>query len=857
MPSINSLMGSSSANSIYGSRNANIISGLASGLDTESMIQGLVDSYQQKITKLTQNRTKLLWQQEAYQSVSNKLVEFYRNYMSFAYNSSNNLASSAFFSSAAKVITGGAFADKVTATGSSSSTILLKSVAQLAKAARYTTSGGADLNTGVVESGGKLTATGEAMVEETHTSKLEGTIELKYGGDKTLSIDLGTLDLVGREADGTGALDPSKLENAINEQLKKQSLTIGSSTYTGDQLVEVHVSDAGEITFSDKKSNNAVTVTGVSGKLSGALEAAPDGKGSSIKLKADVKDNPTETLKTAEALTGKTVTVTLDGKTKTFTLGESLGEGKKFGSLQEVADDLTKQMGDAFGNSVTVKFEGNKLSFQVKSGSSLSVTSGAGELLGLGEHGLTSYVNTNKTLSELLGDSMGGLIGHEQKTTTAIKEIKADDGTVTYQDADGNKVDKDGYFLKEDGTKKQFYDLTINGKTVGSFSKDSSLQSVLNAVNNSDAGVEVQFSKTTNQFAFTAKETGEAGRIEIGDNTLGAKLFGAVDPDTADKAAYTKGQDAIFQVEVNGTTMNLARSSNSVEIDGMTLNFQGTFNTVENAGGTDGIISSEELSDAIQNNKLEGLFGKGEAVTFTTKTDTDKVVDAVKKMVEDYNDLLTTVKDLYSSQPLKDSSGKGYEPLTDEDRKDMSDEAIKAYEEKAKTGLLFMDNDLSSLYNSLRSTLTANSGLLKSVGLSTSYSDGTTTLKLDENALREALEKDPDAVKDAFTKRKENGASEDGLMASMQKVVDRFAATSGATKGILIEKAGSKYAPSSALDNTMLDKLNEVDKQIAKWQDKLAGQVDYYNNKFTQLEILINQMNSQSSSLAGLMGGGM
>ena len=55
----------------------------------------------------------------------------------------------------------------------------------------------------------------------------------------------------------------------------------------------------------------------------------------------------------------------------------------------------------------------------------------------------------------------------------------------------------------------------------------------------------------------------------------------------------------------------------------------------------------------------------------------------------------------------------------------------------------------------------------------------------------------------------------------------------------------------------MLDKLNEVDKQIAKWQDKLAGQVDYYNNKFTQLEILINQMNSQSSSLAGLMGGGM
>ena len=75
MASISSLMGgTSSSGSIYGSRNANIISGLASGLDTETMIEGLVQSYQQKITGLEQDRTKLQWQQEAYQSISDKLV---------------------------------------------------------------------------------------------------------------------------------------------------------------------------------------------------------------------------------------------------------------------------------------------------------------------------------------------------------------------------------------------------------------------------------------------------------------------------------------------------------------------------------------------------------------------------------------------------------------------------------------------------------------------------------------------------------------------------------------------------------------------------------------------------------------
>ena len=117
MISISSLTGSGSTNSIYGSRNSNIISGLASGLDTESMIEGLVQSYQQKITGLQQDRTKLEWKQEAYQSVSDKLVEFYRNYMSYAYSSTTNLASSSFFTNAVQTTPAGEFAGLVSASG--------------------------------------------------------------------------------------------------------------------------------------------------------------------------------------------------------------------------------------------------------------------------------------------------------------------------------------------------------------------------------------------------------------------------------------------------------------------------------------------------------------------------------------------------------------------------------------------------------------------------------------------------------------------------------------------------------------------------------------------------------------------
>lgn len=851
MASISSLMGStSSSSSIYGSRNTNIISGLASGLDTETMIEGLVESYQQKITGLQQDRTKVQWQQEAYQSVSDKLVEFYRNYMSFAYSSNTNLFSSSFFNSAVNVIAGGQYADKVSATGRSSSEIILNSVAQLAQAARYTTSGGDALKTGVTESAGRLTATSEAIGDTVNVSNLEGSITLKYG-DKDLTIDFGELELFGAGDGGTGDIDPAKLQAAIEEKLSSQVVSVGQNTYFGDDLVKVSVDNNGTISFSDKRNaGNKVEVTNVSGKLANALAQKPGEGDSKIVLGSMKEADAYKETDTPEYLSGKTITFNLDGKSKTLTIGENMS------TMDEVVKNLQEQLDDNFGaGKINLSWNDTDktLSFDVASGSTLSVTSEVGEAMGLGDVGLTSYLNTGKTLGDLLGTDMGGLEGVRGTGTITSETVteKDENGTevtkTVYKDEEGRLTDQYGFLINEDG--KKYYNLTINGKSVGNFTEDDSLDKVINTINNSDAGVKVQFSKVTNQFVFTAKETGEGGRIEIAEDTLGAALFGAVDPnDTStlgNNASYVAGQDAIFQVEVNGKTMNLARSTNAVEIDGMTLNFKGTFNV---GTGASGVITSQQLNNP-------DIFGTGEAVTFKAETDADTIVDAVKKMVEDYNDIMNSVKDLYTTRPATTSTGKSYEPLTDEEADGMTETEIKNYEEKAKQGILYMDSDLSSLYNSLRSVLTGNSGLLKSIGLSTEYSSGKTTLKLDETALRQAIAEDPEAVKDAFVSSKDNGAATDGLMAQMYKVVNNYAATSGATKGILIEKAGSKYSPTAALDNTMLDKLNDIDDEIEEWQDKMSDKVDYYTNKFTQLEMLINQMNSQSSALSGLMGG--
>ena len=828
MASISSLMSSGSSSSIYGSRNSNIISGLASGMDTEAMIEGMVQGYQQKITQLGQDRTMLQWQQSAYQSISDKLVEFSRKYMS--YNSpATNLFSASFFNNAILTSANGTYADLVSATGKSSSTIVLNAVAQLAEAARYThDASGLDTSLGKGEP--------VKLGEKQPLSTMSGSLTLEYG-NKKVTLDFGELELFNK-ADGT--LDTAKFQTALQDKLKEQKITTSSGDQvSADTLIDVKVDSNGTVTLSDKKgAGNNVHFSGATGDLKNLVTSA-DAEGTSSFTLSTTEKVVKEDATKAEYLSGKSFTVTLNGQTKTFTLGEI--DPSKGNLHEQVKRNLQEGLDKAFGKGkITVDMDTTgpgerSFSFSVSNGDTFRITSPVGEVLGLGENGVTSYVDTGKTLGDLLGRTsdgagLNGLTGGElAKAIGDVTEIKDKDGKVTSRvDSEGNTVDEQGYRLDKDGKRFQEYELTVNGVSIGKYNKDTALETVLNDINsNTEAGVSVSFSKTTNQFVFTAKETGAGGRVEIGGE-LGERLFGKVN--VTDKDHYTAGQDAKFTATINGQKMEFSRSSNTFDLDGMSITLNGTF----------------EVKD-------------GETpVTFSSKTDTDKIIDVVKTMVEDYNAIVSEVKKAYSDMPLEKSDGSRYKPLTDEDKADMTESEIKAYEEKAKTGILFMDRDLSSLYSALRSAVApggSDGSFLRSIGIKTSYEDGLTTLSLDENALREALEQNPDQVKDAFTKSKENGAASDGLMASIQKVTDRYAATTGATKGILIEKAGSKYSPSAALNNTLLEQMKDIDKQVDKWQAKMSDKVDYYTNKFTQLEMLIAQMNSQSSSLAGMMGG--
>lgn len=942
MASIGSLTGStSSSSSIYGNRTNNMVTGLMSGMDTESMIEGLVQSYQQKIQGLQQDRTTLEWQQSAYQSISDKLVEFSRKYMS--YTSNTNLLSSSFFNSAFITTTGGKYADLVSATGKSDSTILLNSVSKLATTARYSTSGkGLDSSISIADQ--KITVTGGKFeLDKPYSfSNMDGSLTLTYG-NQNIKLTFGKDEVFQTE---DGKFDGEAFENAIKEKLKDINVQMSDCTQPASRVIDVKVDQFGTVTFSDKSSENTkVYISEASGNLKDFIknyDSTISSKGGSFDIDVFSKE-PFTTMNNLEYLSEKTLSVTLDGKTKTITMPTYELDGKLTDDkIEEKQKDWIKQLqteiDNAFGSGkITMGYDNSQLSFTVSEGTTLSVTSSdaaVNSIMGLGGTGLTSYLNTQKTLEDLFkigtDNQLRGLTGNPVKAVGEVKQkldtngnpVLDTEGKPIYVDEEGNTVVEfiEGWCQVDENNKAIYeYDLTINGTKVGSFSKDTELNTILNAINNSDAGVNASYSKITGEFVLTAKDSGSGGRVELGSDLAGVlfspsmKDLGWIDDNTTsqnltfklnnrtinvqnvtsdtslaalensirerlegtgismsikdggyvftDEATGTvlqpenlanntltdkfldnpvstydtmftfeAGQDAEFNVTINGKEMPLIRSSNSFEIDGMTITLNGTFN----ADGTE-----------------------NEPVTFTSKADTDTIVDTIKTMVDDYNTILSEVKKAYSDMPLTKSDKSRYEPLTDADKEDMSDSAIESYEEKAKTGILFMDSDLSALYGELRNAISSgsNAAALRSIGINTEYSDGLTTITLDETALRQALEQEPDKVQNIFTQSKEYGATTDGLMTTLQNITDKYAATTGANKGILIEKAGSKYAPTSALQNELLDKMNDIDDEISTWQDKMSDKVDYYTNKFTQLEMLINEMNSQSSALSGLLGG--
>jgi len=85
---------------LYGISNSNKrVSGMASGLDTDTLVEQMSAGTKNKLNRAYQAKQKLLYKQEAYREISKKLVSFSDKYLSFASGKNTNILSDKFFES--------------------------------------------------------------------------------------------------------------------------------------------------------------------------------------------------------------------------------------------------------------------------------------------------------------------------------------------------------------------------------------------------------------------------------------------------------------------------------------------------------------------------------------------------------------------------------------------------------------------------------------------------------------------------------------------------------------------------------------------------------------------------------------
>ena len=785
--------------------------GLASGIDRDALIGQMTARTTSKITSKKQAMTKLEWKRDAYRSISNKIIDLQDNYLS--YSATKSLKNSDFFAKNQVSVQGDPdYTKYISATGNAdtASRVSVLGVNKLATSA--TLISGEKKTDSAITLGG--ISESDFKNKEVKTSNLSGT-KLTFGTysitDKQFTteatftfptsyekkLDGGKTETV--TIDYTASSD--KIVEQLNEALDSQGF-LGKDGKSGIKFTlngdKIQISQTDSIT--DKGKSYVIRET------SSALKSLGFNSGN---MKQDDIDNGisldefnghTSSLEAAAItkqplsgyLKGKSISVSYGGQTKNI---ELIGDKEEIKDFEAFKDSLQKKLDKAFGSG--------------------KVTVGKGKD---SKGSLTFTATDNKQTLQI---SAGSKELQNALGITSTQSNKISTGSSLWE----NRV-KLG--LGKYDTKEKLNDalknFTVNGAKIDNITADTTVDGLLTAINNNkDAGVTATYLGSENKFVLSSNEKGKGREISLGadpkDTTDAANLiFGGVSQD---------GTDGEMSILYNGVQTTITSSSNTFSIDGLDIRATNTFNT--------GSATAEG------------------GVSFTASADTEKVTETVKKFIEAYNAMIDEVRTQVTTKP--DSN---YKPLTDDQKNEMNETSIKNWEDKAKEGILYNSSALKDLDNATQGIFSSMmmNGVsyddLEKIGIS--FSDDYTAggkIVFDEEKFKTAMDSDPEKVSDLFTG---THGIVNTIDSTLSTYATRYASRNGNSYGVLIEEAGSEKLSLTLTNNSIYKELKDMQETITNLQSQLSTEQDRYISQFTQMERLINQMNSQSSYLSQLGG---
>ncbi|MCT4543322.1 MAG: flagellar filament capping protein FliD [Vallitalea sp.] len=403
--------------------------------------------------------------------------------------------------------------------------------------------------------------------------------------------------------------------------------------------------------------------------------------------------------------------------------------------------------------------------------------------------------------------------GTHSLTVTQLAKGSFLTGDKITKDKDNNDIDvesstKISELLNFGGaTEKKINITTKNGGkpieiTIG---KDDTMAQIVYNIKKAVEDVNISFDSNFDRVMMSTKNQGDDVKIKVDGDTNLIKALGLEGKEGTD------GKNAIFTY--NET--ELQSNSNEITVNGLTLT----------------------------------LKAKGDA-NITVNQDTQAMYDNVKDFITEYNKILVEINEKLGADRVS-----GYEPLTQEEKKAMSEDDIKLWEKKIKDSLLRRDDILTGLVNSMRSIVVGSSGVdtseldyqyLSELGIGTGDYKEKGLLHIDgdeddplyavkDNKLKEAIEKDPEKVAELLN------AIGDKLYTTMQKQMKSTEMSSVLT---------------FFNDKQMTDQIDDYEDKIYDLEKRLAKVEQRYYAQFTAMERAIQQMNNQGASLASMLGGG-
>ncbi len=767
---------------IYGTSSSSLytnirLSGLASGLDTDTIVESLMRVERLPLDRLYQKKQLAEWIRDDYRAITNMLIGF-RNEFFDILKPSKDMRSASIYQ---KYTATSSHPQIVTASGGAGITAYTHTikVTQLASAAKGT-------STSMVTKSLVGDATGTIIIDDYNNSFM-----LTYNGvSKVITLKNGTYNSI---ADLLGnGVDDGLLRQQVREAFGGIEV---NGVFTGLDVVL----KGSSIEFVTPNASDVVTISSqiVSDNFLNVLGVNKKGEGKELTFPIEIKSGQRFLITVEETVDAG------DGETTKQTVTKEIrwAEDKVYENSEALAADLQNMIDLQFGEGkVQVSGAEGKLSFTAGEGiESVTLKNSQKNTEVVGYLGFSSGDSNKLSMSDTMS-KISGKIRMEPDWDPSV---------------DGIKFDANGK-LK----------LTINNVDI-EISETDTLAMVIQKINSSNAGVTLSYSTFTDTFTLTAKSTG-AGTITLDDN--GSNFFKNIRLETVEP-----GTDAVFELDGIVAT----RRTNTFTIDGVTYN-------------------------------LLGVSANGEEVTINLEQDVESTLNAIKEFVNKYNEIVDTI-----NKKLTEKYDRDFPPLTQEQRKALSEDEIKKWEEKAKTGLLRNDPILESLLSTMRRALydpiDGVSGGLYSIGISTGSYHEKGKLIIDENKLREAIRNTPDLVMNIFAKSSSISYSteldsnarrtrynECGIINRLEDILKDYVRTTrdaNGRKGILLEKAGIA-GDTSDFTNALYKEIAGYDEEIKRLTQLLIEKENRYYAKFVAMERALTQMSSQSNWLMMQLGMG-